>query len=44
MPLPGKHPVGCRFADRCPYAIDACRTAPGAQCIRHELTLAGVLG
>jgi peptide/nickel transport system permease protein len=26
VPLPGSHDVGCRFADRCPLAIDACRT------------------
>ena len=44
MPLPASHPGGCRFAPRCPYAIDACRAAPDARCIRSdELALAGVL-
>ena len=44
MPLPGRHPAGCRFAPRCPYAIDPCHSAPDARCIRSaELALAGVL-
>jgi peptide/nickel transport system ATP-binding protein len=25
VPLPHQMPPGCRFADRCDYAIDACR-------------------
>jgi peptide/nickel transport system permease protein len=28
VPLPHEWPVGCRFADRCPVAVDACRTHP----------------
>jgi len=45
MPLPGKHPRGCRFASRCPYAKDACGSAPDARCIRSaELALTGVAG
>ena len=44
MPLAGRHPAGCRFVPRCPYALDACRAAPDARCIRSaELELAGVL-
>jgi oligopeptide/dipeptide ABC transporter ATP-binding protein len=45
MPLPGKHPGGCRFASRCPYVKDACGSAPDARCIRSaELALTGVAG
>jgi peptide/nickel transport system ATP-binding protein len=44
MPLPGRHPAGCRFAPRCSYAIDECHAAPDAHCIRStELALAGPL-
>ena len=28
VPSPRQWPVGCRFADRCRYAVEACRTAP----------------
>jgi peptide/nickel transport system permease protein len=28
VPSPGTWPSGCRFADRCDFAIDACRAAP----------------
>ena len=28
VPAPTAWPVGCRFADRCPIAIDECRQAP----------------
>jgi len=34
MPIPGSvpdlvhPPVGCRYADRCPSAMDVCRTKP----------------
>jgi peptide/nickel transport system permease protein len=28
VPEPGQWPAGCRFADRCVYAEDACRQAP----------------
>ena len=28
VPLPHQLPPGCRFAERCDYAIDACRAAP----------------
>ncbi|GAB4064304.1 dipeptide/oligopeptide/nickel ABC transporter permease/ATP-binding protein [Angustibacter speluncae] len=28
VPPPGSWPAGCRFADRCPIADDACRVAP----------------
>ncbi|OGQ13532.1 MAG: peptide ABC transporter ATP-binding protein [Deltaproteobacteria bacterium RBG_16_71_12] len=27
VPLPGKHPPGCRFADRCERVLDRCRAA-----------------
>ncbi len=27
VPHPLRRPAGCRFADRCPFAIDGCRTA-----------------
>ena len=27
VPVPGKHPAGCRFADRCERALDRCRSA-----------------
>jgi peptide/nickel transport system permease protein len=30
VPLPHEMPSGCRFAPRCPYAIDECRSAPVA--------------
>ncbi|MCU1504712.1 MAG: transporter [Ilumatobacteraceae bacterium] len=51
-PAPWSMPGGCRFAPRCPYAIDACRAAPvplveltpghQVRCVRaHELTLRG---
>ena len=47
-----EYAVGCRFADRCSYSVDACRQAPvpltaegaghAARCIRsEELTLRG---
>ncbi len=52
VPEPGHWPAGCRFADRCPHAVDRCRSASvelttiaGRQvaCIRAgELELAGV--
>jgi len=53
VPSPDAWPVGCRFADRCEYVTDACRSAPvewradphddgGVRCVRvDELTLAG---
>jgi peptide/nickel transport system permease protein len=52
VPLPKDWPVGCRFADRCQYAVAACRSGPipldalqanrAARCIRAaELTGAG---
>jgi oligopeptide/dipeptide ABC transporter ATP-binding protein len=51
VPLPHQFPAGCRFADRCEHAIDACRAAPVAltesagsmvRCIRaDELSLRG---
>jgi peptide/nickel transport system ATP-binding protein len=51
VPSPDAWPVGCRFADRCPYVADECRTAPvewtelpggGVRCIRaDELALRG---
>jgi peptide/nickel transport system permease protein len=28
VPAPGAWPAGCRFADRCPFAVDACRGGP----------------
>ncbi len=28
VPLPHELPAGCRFAARCDYAVDACRTTP----------------
>jgi oligopeptide/dipeptide ABC transporter ATP-binding protein len=28
VPLPHQMPKGCRFADRCDHAVDACRTEP----------------
>jgi len=28
VPAPRLWPVGCRFADRCAFAVEACRTAP----------------
>lgn len=28
LPLPLSTDVGCRFADRCPYALEACRQTP----------------
>jgi peptide/nickel transport system ATP-binding protein len=46
-PAPGSAPDGCRFAPRCPYAIDDCRTGTvdvvdGVRCIRTaQLALAG---
>jgi peptide/nickel transport system ATP-binding protein len=51
-PVPWALPSGCRFAPRCPYAVEACRagvpefrevgTNHHARCIRsHELTLRG---
>ena len=46
VPAPGAWPVGCRFASRCEFAIQACREAPvallpvddvrAARCIRHS--------
>jgi oligopeptide/dipeptide ABC transporter ATP-binding protein len=30
VPLPHEMPSGCRFAPRCAYAVDECRTAPVA--------------
>jgi peptide/nickel transport system ATP-binding protein len=30
VPLPHEMPSGCRFAPRCDYAVDACRSAPVA--------------
>jgi peptide/nickel transport system permease protein len=50
VPVPGRFPVGCRFAPRCPHVIEACTTAPppierlddgrAVRCIRHaELAL-----
>jgi oligopeptide/dipeptide ABC transporter ATP-binding protein len=51
VPLPHQLPAGCRFADRCDHAIDACLAAPVAlaesassmvRCIRAvELSLRG---
>lgn len=51
VPPPGSWPLGCRFANRCPYAVDACREKPidlfptprgDVRCIRHdELELEG---
>lgn len=29
-PSPGRRPAGCRFNDRCPYAVDDCRTTEPA--------------
>ena len=53
VPLPKNWPTHCRFADRCPLAIDACRAAPIAlelpepgrvsRCIRTGDMLAGPL-
>ncbi len=48
VPPPGKWPTGCRFKDRCDFAVEACGTAPvqlellsdtrTSRCIRaHEL-------
>lgn len=47
VPDPGEYAVGCRFAPRCPVALDACRAAPieliqvanghVARCIRTEV-------
>jgi peptide/nickel transport system ATP-binding protein len=28
VPLPHQMPDGCRFADRCDHAVDACRAEP----------------
>ncbi|MGX1702006.1 dipeptide/oligopeptide/nickel ABC transporter permease/ATP-binding protein [Microbacterium sp. NPDC055357] len=54
VPQPADWPVGCHFADRCAFAVDACRTDPvrlefGAdprrvvRCIRaDELRLSGI--
>jgi peptide/nickel transport system permease protein len=28
VPRPGSWPTGCHFADRCPFAVEACRSAP----------------
>jgi peptide/nickel transport system permease protein len=46
VPLPQDFPQGCRFAERCGFAIDACRAAPvplreveegrRARCIRSD--------
>jgi len=46
VPSPSEWPVGCHFANRCPLATDACRTAPipmqrvadsrSSRCIRVE--------
>ena len=30
VPVPGKHPPGCRFADRCERVLDRCRSAEPA--------------
>jgi peptide/nickel transport system permease protein len=45
VPGPGAWPVGCRFASRCPLAVEACTAGPidllpvdanrSARCIRH---------
>lgn len=46
VPVPADWPLSCHFADRCPYAMDACREGPIAmasvgertsRCIRAEL-------
>ncbi|SFH71468.1 ABC transporter ATP-binding protein [Bradyrhizobium sp. Gha] len=47
-------PVGCRFADRCPLVIDACRAAlppmvevgagHGVRCIRTDVSMAANVG
>jgi peptide/nickel transport system permease protein len=52
VPEPGAWPAGCRFAERCAFAVDACRATPvravevngrSVACIRaDELVLAGV--
>jgi peptide/nickel transport system permease protein len=46
VPSPSEWPIGCHFANRCPLATDACRTAPiplqrvadsrSSRCIRVE--------
>jgi peptide/nickel transport system permease protein len=46
VPPPGSWPSGCRFAERCPYAVEECRAAPipleapavgrASRCIRIE--------
>ncbi|HEY1484992.1 MAG TPA: ABC transporter ATP-binding protein [Micromonosporaceae bacterium] len=46
-PAPGTAPDGCRFAPRCPYAVDACRAGvipltDGVRCVRAaDLELVG---
>jgi oligopeptide/dipeptide ABC transporter ATP-binding protein len=53
VPTPDRWPVGCRFADRCTYAVPECREAPLAlesvrgngrlaRCIRSDEILARV--
>ncbi len=51
-PVPGTFPRGCRFAERCPHAVEACRSEEvpldlvegrAVRCVRAaELTLKGV--
>jgi peptide/nickel transport system permease protein len=52
VPPPGSWPSGCRFAGRCPYAVEECGAAPipleapaagrASRCIRIEQALAAV--
>ena len=37
-PLPGARPAGCRFHDRCEYAIDECTRRPCPSCARSRRT------
>ena len=37
-PSPGPRPEGCRFNDRCAFAVDACRAAGARRCARSPPT------